>query len=47
MKLVKLPTVFVVRKNDPTYINEITMGLTLAVPVVQLLRWGERFYSIP
>lgn len=36
MKPVKLPTVFIVYKNDPTGINEIKMGLALAVPMVQV-----------
>lgn len=44
MKPVKLPTISIVYKNDPTCIHEIKMGLTSAVPMVQLLGWGGRFY---
>lgn len=44
MKLRKLPMIFIVYKNIPTCINEIKMGLTLAVPMVQLLRWRGRIF---
>lgn len=44
MKPVKLPTLFIVYKYDPTCINEIKMGLTLAVPVIQVRAGKGRFF---